>query len=236
MKKISIAAGTLITLLMAVTTGFAQSNSREDLLKQIEAKRSELATLQKQIIEPSEEDRATYADFLKQSDTGLMRILPRETYGYDVVGMRGGGSYYSFTKRSHEYSNTSDISLEQGQLQSGFAGANYGLLTTLGDVPLENVSLETGPAQILASHTPATEEPQARVEQRRASAGAVIDGTSYKNRLPLKVNSTYLVRCINYSGSDALVAFRVVRIDNDNSAVIVWKLLKKYPIPYLARN
>ncbi len=31
--------------------------------------------------------------------------------------------------------------------------------------------------------------------------------------------------------SDALVAFRVVRIDNDSSAVIVWKLLKKYPIP-----
>ena len=236
MKKISIAAGTLITLLMAVAAGFAQSNSREDLLKQIEAKRSELAALQKLIIEPADEDRATYADFLKQTDTGLMRILPRETYGYDVVGTRGGGAYYSFTKRNHEYSNTSDISLEQGQLQSGFAGANYGMLTTLGDVPLENVSLEIGAAQILASHTPAPDEPQARVEQRRASDGAIINGTSYKNRLQLKVNSTYLVRSINYSGSDALVAFRVVRIDNDNSAVIVWKLLKKYPIPYLARN
>src|SRR6185503_2364467 len=102
-------------------------------------------------MEPSDEDRAAYADFLKQTDTGLMRILPRETYGYDVVGMRGGGAYYSFTKRNHEYSNTSDISLEQGQLQSGFAGANYGMLTTLGDVPLENVSLEIGAAQILAS-------------------------------------------------------------------------------------
>lgn len=235
MKKISIAAGTLITLLMAVATGFAQT--RDDLLKQIEAKRAELAALHKLITEPSEEDRAVYADFLKQTDTGLIRILPRETYGYDVVGMRGGGSYYSFTKRSHEYSGTSDISLEQGVLRSGgFAGANYGMLTTLGDVPLENVSLETAAAQILASHTPATEEPQARVEQRRTSEGTVINGTSFKNHMPLKVNSTYLVRAINYHGSDALVALRVVRIDNDNSAVIIWKLLKKYPIPYLARN
>lgn len=234
MKKISIAAGTLITLLMAVATGFAQT--RDDLLKQIEAKRAELAALQKLIIEPSEEDRTAYADFLKQPETGLMRILPRETYGYDVVGMRGGGSYYSFTKRTHEYSNTTDISLEQGYFQAGFAGANYGMLTTLGDVPLENVSLETAAAQILASHTPATEEPQARIEQRRTSEGAVINGASFRNRLLLKVNSTYLVRTINYSGSDALVAFRVARIDNDNSAVIVWKLLKKYPIPYLARN
>ena len=235
MKKISIAAGTLITLLMALATGFAQTNSRDDLLKQIEAKRAELAALQKQILEPSEEDRAAYADFLKQTDTGLMRILPRETYGYDVA-MRGGGTFYSFTKRSHEYSGTSDITLEQGQLKSGFAGANYGMLTALGDVPLENVTLETGPVQILASHTPAADEPQARVEQRRASDGAVINGTSFKDRLPLKVNSTYLVRSINYYGSDVLVAFRVVRVDNDNSAVIVWKLLKKYPIPYLARN
>ena len=236
MKKISISTGILITLLLGAFSSFAQTHSRDDLLKQIEAKRAELTALQKQIVEPSEADRATYADFLRQPETGLMRILPRETYGYDVDGMRGGGAYYSFTKRSHEYSNTSDISLEQGQLQSGFAGANYGMLATLGDVPLENVSLEAGPAQILALHTPPTEEPQARVEQRRASAGAVIDGTSYKNRLPLKINSTYVVRSINYSGSDALVAFRVVRIDNDNSAVIVWKLLKKYPIPYLARN
>ena len=236
MKKISIAAGTLITLLLTVAAGFAQTNSRDDLLKQFEAKRAELTALQKQILAPSEEDRASHADFLKQNDTGLMRILPRETYGFDLVGMRGGGSYYSFTKRTHEYSNTSDISLEQGQLQSGFAGANYGMLTALGDVPLENVSLETAPAQILALHTPPTEEPQARVEQRRASSGAVIDGISFKNRLPLKANSTYVVRSVNYSGSDALVAFRVVRIDNDNSATIIWKLLKKYPIPYLARN
>jgi hypothetical protein len=88
----------------------------------------------------------------------------------------------------------------------------------------------------LASHTPAPDEPQARVEQRRASDGAIINGTSFKDRLPLKVNSTYLVRSINFHSSDVLVAFRVVRIDNDNSATIIWKLLKKYPTPYLAQN
>ena len=236
MKKISIATGALITLLLAAFSSLAQTSSRDDLLKQIEAKRNELAALQKQILEPPEEDRTAYADFLKQPETGLMRILPRETYGQDVVGLRGGGAFYSFTKRHHEYSNTTDISLEQGYLKAGFAGADYGMLTTLGDVPLENVNLETGAAQILASHTPASEEPQARVEQRRMSEGTVINGASFKDRLLLKVNSTYLVRSINYSGSDVLVAFRVVRVDNDNSAVITWKLLKKYPIPYLARN
>jgi len=59
---------------------------------------------------------------------------------------------------------------------------------------------------------------------------------SYKSRLQLRLNSTYLLRSVLYDTSDAIVAFKVVRIDNDDSAIILWKLLKKYPTPYLARN
>ena len=133
------------------------STQEIDLLKQIEAKRAELAALEKRILEPSEEDRATYADFLRQPDTGLMRILPRENY--ERIRCQSGCAAAVLTTLSLNATTntrtTSDISLEQGQLRSGFAGANYGMLTTLGDIPLENVSLETGAAQILASHTPA---------------------------------------------------------------------------------
>jgi hypothetical protein len=117
-----------------------------------------------------------------------------------------------------------------------FAGANYGMLANVGDVPLENFSLESNAAQILAQHTPAIDEPHARVEQRRYMDGATIDGISYKSRLPLRLNSTYVLRSVIYDSSDALVAFRIVRVDNDDSAIILWKLLKKYPTPYLARN
>jgi hypothetical protein len=243
MKEIFVATGAVITVLLSALCVFGQTQSRDDILKQIEAKRAELSALEELFLSPSEEDRAAHADFLRLPDTGLIRILSREMYESETykdnkktIVIRGGGAYYSFTGRTHEYSSTTDIGLERGELRAGFAGANYGMLTSLGDVLLENVSLETPAAQALASHNPATEEPQARVEQRRASDGATIEGTTYRNRLTLKVNSTYLVRSINYDASDALAAFRVVRIDNDNSAIILWKLLKKYPIPYLARN
>jgi hypothetical protein len=44
------------------------------------------------------------------------------------------------------------------------------------------------------------------------------------------------LRSINYSDSDVLVAFRVLRKDTDGSLIIAWKMLKEYPVPDLARD
>ena len=224
MKKITIATGTLITLLMAVVAGFAQTHSRDDLLKQIEAKRAELEILEKRFLAPSEEDQATYAEFLSQADTGLIRLLPREKFDTAVytdekktITMRGGGAYYSFVRKTHEYGQGSDISLERDHLKSGFVGGNFGILTLLGEVPLESVTLETPVAQAMA--TPAAEKRK-----------------SNQDRLPLKLNATYLLRSVDNSRSDVLVAFRVVRLDTDGSAVILWKLLKSFPVKDVAKN
>ncbi len=240
MKKISIATGILI---LAAVSSFAQTQSRTDVLKEIEAKRAELFDLEKRFLSPSEEDQAMYAEFSRQPDTGLIRLLPREKYDTQDwtqrrkgISITGGGAYYSFVRRTHDYGHGSDIGLSQGSLSTGFAGANYGMLTSLGDTPLEQVTLETAAAQYLVAHLPPTEEPKARIEQRKWSTGEIIDGTSYKDRLPLHVNSTYLVRSIDYDTSDVLVVFRVVRADADGSVIILWKLLKKYPKPQLARN
>ena len=239
MKKISIATGVLITLLLAAVSSFAQTQSREDILKQIEAKRAELDVLEKRFLSPSEEDKARYADFLRQPHTGLIRLLPREKYDRDAKGamtIRGGGAYYSFVRLTHEYGYGSDIELSNGVLSTGFAGANYGIITSLGDTPLENVSLESAAAQVLAAHVPPGELPKARIEQRKWSNGETVDSANYRNRVGLAANSTYLLRAIDYETSDVMVAFRVVRVDSDDSAVILWKLMKKYPTPVLSRN
>src|ERR1044072_9416296 len=123
MKKITIAM-LFSTLLLSSLTVFAQTQSREDLLKEIAAKRAELlklkqavSELEKGLLVPSEQDRAAYENFLQHPDTGLIQLLPRETYdqGYfQGTPLRGGSAYYSFKERTHEYGNSSDISLEQG--------------------------------------------------------------------------------------------------------------------------
>ena len=235
MKKLATATGSAILLVLSAFSVFAQTDSREKTLKEIEAKRAELAALEKRFLSPSEEDKATYADFLRQPDTGLIRLLPREKYDNDkTLTIRGGGAYYSFSRLTHEYGYGSDIELAQGFLSTGFAGADYGLLTSYGNIPLEDITVEGVP--FLANYVPAEELPKARVEQRKWGESSTVDDITYTRRLPLKKNSTYLLRSVNYDNSDVLVAFKVVRVDDDGSATILWKLLKKYPTPKLARK
>jgi len=219
---------------------FGQTESRADLLKDIEAKRADLAILEKKFLAPAPEDQSAYADFLGQPETGLIRLLPREKFdpiGNTKSGMtiRGGGAYYSFARLTHEYGG-SDIELSGGYLSVGFAGADFGMLLKLEGVRLEDVSTELPGVMFLAKYNTPVDEPAARVEQRRFGAGTVIDGATYKERMPVEVGAVYVLRSINYSNSDVLVALKVVRQDTDGSLIIAWKLLQKYPTPKLAQN
>lgn len=228
------------TLCIAICSGIAlgQAESRSETLKQIENKRAELANLEEKFLAPSAEDRSTYAEFLSQPGTGLIRLLPREKFDStptkSVMTIRGGGAYYSFTRLTHEYGYGSDIELSSGVLSVGFAGADYGILIKLVGARLEDVSTELPGVMFLAKYTAPADEPEARIEQRRFSTGTTIEGIAYKNRLPVEVGATYVLRSIDYNDSDVLVAFRVVRQDTDGSVIIVWRMLEKYPTPKLA--
>lgn len=237
MKRIFVAS-----LLIAVSSliAFGQTQSRAEVLKDIETKRAELARLENQFLAPSAEDRATYAEFLAQPNTGLIRLLPREKYDpaankKPALTVRGGGSFYSFSLQAHE-GNALDLGFEQGQLMVGFAGADYGMLIKLEGARLEDVSTELPGVTFLAKYNAVTNEPDARVEQRRFGTGTVVDGATYKERVPAEMGATYVLRSINFSESDMLVAFRVVRQDTDGSLIIAWRILEKYPTPKLARN
>jgi len=150
--------------------------------------------------------------------------------------LEGGGAYYSFVRLTHEYGYGSDIELYSGYLSSGFAGADYGMLIKLEAARLEDVSTELPGVAFLAKYKAVAEEPQARIEQRRFRTGTVIDGATYKRRVPVEVGATYVLRSISFDKSDVLVAFQVVRQDTDGSLIIAWRMLEKYPTPKLARN
>jgi hypothetical protein len=230
----------LATLSVAVR---AQSTSRDEVLKDIAAKRVELQRLEDQFLAPADEDRAAYKEFLSQPDTGLIRLLPREVYESEAykknqktLTIRGGGAYYSFALLTHEYGYGSDLSLDSGYLSVGFAGADYGMMIDLGDVSLDEISNDYPRVLSLLNYAAAKDEPQARAEHRLAQAGRILDGATYKTRMPVKIDTTFLLRSINYDDSDVLVAFRTVRKDTDGSLIIAWKLLKRFPKPELMRT
>jgi hypothetical protein len=241
MKRRFVAILFVFAALLIFCTGvFAQSSSREELLKEIEARQLELQKLEKQLLLPAAEDLQGNAEFLAQPETGMVRLLPREIYDNPAhpekrLTIQGGGSYYSFTRLSHEYGNSTQIGLEQGQFLTSFAGADYGMLTNVGDVPLEAVNFEHAAVNFLATYERAVDESQARSEYRRFGTGVSNEGASYKTMQPVTVNNSYVFRGIHYSDSDVLVAFRVIRKDSDGSVTLIWKLLKKYPKPELAR-
>lgn len=242
-------------LLLGSLTILGQTPSRKDSATQPQKP-------EKKSLKPAKEASSKYAQFLKSRHTGLFVLLPREKYDPQVNGrhigsnipgeaaptpgfqwangrrssdVRGGGAYYSFTSRTHQYGDATHLSLEQGHFLVGFAGANYGFLTNLGDVPLESVSRNTPAAKFAASYKRATYIGNARKEHHRFGQGVVVDGITFTNRLPLVPNSTYVVRAINYDNSDLLVAFRVVEVESDGTALILWKLLKRYSTPQVER-
>ena len=243
MKRFFIGLLSLTVLATLSVVVSAQSSSRDDVLKDIAAKRAELQKLEDQFLSPSAEDRAAYKELLSQPDTGLIRLLPREVYdseGYKknrkTLTIRGGGAYYSFARLTHEYDYGSDLSLDSGYLSVGFAGADHGMMIDLGDVSLNEISNDYARVLSLLNYSPAKDLPQARVEQRQIQEGRILDGVTYKGRMPVKVGTTFLLRSINYDNTDVLVAFRTVRKDTDGSLIIAWKLLKKYPKPELMRT
>lgn len=208
------------------------ADARGVLLNQFTSSQQQVKAIGDQLLPPSTEDLSTFAAFLSQPQTGLIRLMPGETY-YGYLTIRGGGAFYSFALLTHEYGYGSDIGLEQGSLSVGFAGADFGFLTNLGDVPLDGITVDTPAIQYLATFSPPTNLADARVQQQRAGTGFTSGGYYYIDRMRATTFTTFALRSICYSTSDVLVAFRVVRIDTDGSVIILWKLLKTFGVPSL---
>jgi hypothetical protein len=239
MKKIYFATGSMIVLVLSAFSVLAQTQSRDDVIKDIEAKRAELAVLEQKVLAVADSDRSEFAAFLSQPKTGIIRLLPRETYDGNAkraLAIRGGGAYYSFVRKTHEYGYGSDIELAQENLSVGFAGADYGLLLNLGDVSLDQVANDHVATRALLDYTPPVREAEVRAEFRKLWQGIELSGFTFKGRIPAKVSNTYLLRSISMDTSDTLVVFRVVRKDTDGSLILVYKVLKTFPKPKMERT
>ena len=260
MRKLVFALASVMLLTAGYSTTFAQvlTEPQNTLLKTPEqihderiqklfatsnvSVRREPRIIKKGPLAPSTQDVADNRFILDQSNTGLMRLMPREKVDRPdsavakEINLRGNGAYYSFFYLSHEYKYGSDIELQQNYLMTAFAGADFGMFTELGAVPLDSLTIDHGLVTYLAQYTPPEKESEARAEFRKFAAGFAISGQEYKRNVPLKVGSTYLLRSIVYRYSDTLTALTVTRQDDDGSAIIVWKRLKVFTTPKLIQN
>ena len=232
MKRFLLISFVLALFVSLPSSTFAQDRGK--LEKEIEALRKQLREKEELFLSVSEEDRARFAEFLKQPDTGIIRLLPREKY-QDKTMIRGGGAYYSFTRLTHEYGYGSDIELQQGRFSVGFAGADFGFICDIGSAPIEQVTLDHPAVHFPLTFAAPTTEPEARQHQRLSSTGFNAAGFYYDNDVVVFESRTYILRSINYGASDVLIVFRAIREDSDGSMVLLWKRLKKFSTPRLER-
>lgn len=201
--------------------------------------------LKKGPLAPAALDQEAYALFLKQPDSGLIRLLPAEVDRSKpaVKGrpkITGGGAFYSFTFLSHDY--VGDLKLDREafcqSLGNGKVGCQYprrlsvgsfGMLTNLGEVELDSITVTDARVAYLLAYEPPRAAPRIRCERIELKRGITVNGQLYQDMLPVEPNHTYLLRATDHWQSDVLVAFRVIRDDEDESVTIAWKLLKKYP-------
>jgi hypothetical protein len=231
-------------------------NSRSEVLRNMRSaprfgppKKPKLSKEAKAALATPDDLKLAYKDFLRQKNTGLIKLLPPKGKKDRMmvsaenptayIPFRDGGSSYSFSNRKHGDEITPEIRLDKfrDDYKTFLGTGGYiGFITKLGDVALEAVTVDRKEAKFLVDLVAPNKEQAARQYQGMSVSGFDLDGVFYCNWAWAEENTTYLQRTINYDGADLLVAFRTVRKEPDGSFVILWKILKKNPIPVFKKK
>lgn len=203
-----------------------------------------------------------YAALFRGPNSGLVKLNAESSCISDddvvvasekciVFKMPGSGTAFSFRTESYRLPRLSDVILVDGTFMTGGV-FQFVIMTEIGDVPLESVTLQHGAIKYLSELKPAQDSIEFTRFNDELIKGFVINGHKYGKNRPVKADSVYLIRSIAYRGHfprtiegiqyneldydkrrDVIVAFRVVDIDSSKNVTIAWKQLKDTEAPKL---
>lgn len=204
---------------------------------------------EKRLLAVAPEDLQQNARFLSQPETGAFRLLPFYPPGkvisansQDIDWRRGFSAFasaYSFTKKKHghgvngkgdPYFGWSDLRLKDGVLTAGIMAESIGVMVQLGDVPLEELTPQTAGVVELITLVQPRNNAEAFAFFAKHLSGYRRNGFTYGSKMSAVLNRTYVLRSMLNHRADQLIAFRVVRLD-DEGLTIVWKKLQEYTKP-----
>jgi len=238
----------------AEVPGFAPADEPVKLLEQ--SRQIKKLILDRRLTVTAEE-RARAGIPADTATTGVARLLDRGVFGeqFSLPWMRGGGSYYSFTERVHDYNRRPQVALEQSKLQASFYGASSAILIDLGarrlaDVPASRVApaglapaqsflwavahAEVAPGQGGLRHTYAEMrnkafEDGALDERLLATVEAVA-----REIVEVRPGHAYLLRSVSEDEHDVLVGVEVIAASSEQ-CTIAWRILESRPVANAAR-
>ncbi|NNE99355.1 MAG: hypothetical protein HKN25_10090 [Pyrinomonadaceae bacterium] len=211
-------------------------------------------------IQPNTDDLAKNAAFLRGKGTGIFRLIPdagcsSSTKVLDVspecmkYSMPGGGASYSFRFKNYRIARLSDLTYTgKGLIARGVL--LEALFVGLGDIPIDQISLETPGVRFLKRMKPSRTVEEASALARELTYGTKRDGYVYSRGIIAKEGWSYALRSIAFRGKwlnaaagvtyneldfdkrkDVIVAFRILRRDSDGSLTILWKQLQSVRSP-----
>ncbi|MGI8467845.1 MAG: hypothetical protein ACR2N3_05280 [Pyrinomonadaceae bacterium] len=212
------------------------------------------------MLKPDNQDSAVYADFLKQSNAGLIKLFPdagcEENSGVvradaECLKWIPNSGFYSFRRKKYISESLADIRYKDGFFISDPL-LSQGIITALGDVPLERISLANNEVRLLAQYQPEPQSRDATVQFKKITNGIKLGDYIYRNSWQAIENTTYALRVIAYHGAyyvpfrgrlfnlldgdareDIIVVFRLVRKDADGSLTLLWTELDRKDSPKL---
>lgn len=177
-----------------------------------------------------------HADLLALPGAHAIRLLLRGLT--EITPIRGGGAYYSFVSKDHDYNREPDLQYANRQFRTGFYGGNSGHVLDLGVVPLEAIDLYWSPEALPNVDSEAfrlmTQHDASTDEERSSFKKALSDicrgeGLRRPGRSLATAGHTYLLRAILSDEHDVLVTFTVTDQDAE-SVLLVYRVLKTFPM------
>lgn len=215
-------------------------------------------------IAPPDEDLKTYAAFLKAPKTGILRLqnadicTPNNLIVQAAVpcpnNVKGKGTAYSFRAGDYRLPPFADISFAGKEfIDSG--SLTIGVFSDLGDTEIDKTNLASdGVAQLAKFQPPGTGDEFGR-QLSILNRGLQIGQHVYRTRTAVAAGHTYVLRSVVYNGKvirgkspstsvsfeaddrkDILMVFKVLRVLDDGSVVLLWKQLKKVDSPHITVN
>jgi hypothetical protein len=205
-----------------------------------------------------------YAEFLKQPNTGLVKlnadsacvsrtdavVVSANCLRYKIPG---AGAAFSFRSESYRIPQLADIILFYGVLRN--VGVLQQLIITNVDAAdLSNVGLDAPEVKYLSNFPVVSDAQELTEKNKELYSGINVGGRVYRLWQPLADKTTYILRSVAFRGRvprsidgieydelsydrrrDIIVAFRVVNLDPDGNPTLAWKVLQDVEAPKFKR-
>lgn len=161
-----------------------------------------------------------------------------------MLPLPGRGAFYSFRTKLYREDLYSDLHYRDGNFLVGVGKLNVGLIAPLGQLDVETFGSDSEIVKQLKKYKIPKKSKRIDEQKDLIKTGIKLGETVFGPSARVEKNQTYLLRSVAYDSIalkyvdkrlDVIIALKVVDLESDGVATIVWKRLSKRGAPLIGR-